>query len=679
MAAMLTLPVYSQNYRKVATKVNVSRSAENIPAVSDPGYKLAPTSVRLSPDETVPVIPPANISTLKPKSNGEKTLNVTAEPPGTKIGYTYYDFQTNATIQERLVYTPESDAPTAEKYVQMVWMASKDSTRTVANPGQPGTPGFNDKRGAHYAVINVGNPDSPVDELNDWKKVDGTTRTGWPAIVRYNDINKGIGIVSHTPVQYWGNGGFGNDKFTAKATADGNTSWPRLASDNKDYLHVLYNFNTNADNTGDNQVGYRRSTDGGSSWSVEKFFTGASAEGGNFPKGNGGDSYAITARGSKVVAMYLDNALQLIFRESTDNGDTWSAPLVVFNPSHTDLDTVDIAGTDSVTIHTDTIIAAGNHFDVIIDNEGKANFVFNEILTYVVRKAVKQGATLTAAGGIIYTLDSLVWYRDNNLGLRFWRQGDTQLYIMGKPAGSSFTGEGEIVSRRAQSGLSRYPQLGIDADNKVYLVYTSVKSDDFTDVQIDNSSPKDGIADGTVKGLFGHIYLTHCDATRSVWSAPKDITPTGVDCLFASLCNDVVNGRMYMAYTADETPGDRVSNPELPVTQTGIYFEAYPTAQLNPLVGVEEEMQYSGAALSEAYPNPASGSIELPFSIERAIETKIELYTVVGEKVATLQSGMTAPGFHAVVLNTENLAAGAYYYTLTAGTTKLTKMLSVVR
>lgn len=97
------------------------------------------------------------------------------------------------------------------------------------------------------------------------------------------------------------------------------------------------------------------------------------------------------------------------------------------------------------------------------------------------------------------------------------------------------------------------------------------------------------------------------------------------------------------------------------------------------VVGVNEEQNPAGLTLREAYPNPASGSIELPFSIERAIETKIELYTVVGEKVATLQSGMTAPGFHAVVLNTENLAAGAYYYTLTAGTTKLTKMLTVVR
>lgn len=209
-------------------------------------------------------------------------------------------------------------------------------------------------------------------------------------------------LTTHTPVRYWGNGGFGNDKFTAKATADGNTSWRGLPPDNKDYLHVLYNYNVNADNTGDNQVAYRRSTDGGNTWSAEKFFTGSAAEGGSFPKGNGGDSYAITARGAKVVAVYLDNALQLLFRESTDNGDTWSAPFVLWDPIHTDIDTVAIAGTDSVTIRTDTIIAAGSCFDVIIDNDGKANFVFNEILTYIVRKAVKQGNTLTAARHYLY-------------------------------------------------------------------------------------------------------------------------------------------------------------------------------------------------------------------------------------------------------------------------------------
>ena len=96
-------------------------------------------------------------------------------------------------------------------------------------------------------------------------------------------------------------------------------------------------------------------------------------------------------------------------------------------------------------------------------------------------------------------------------------------------------------------------------------------------------------------------------------------------------------------------------------------------------VGVEEEQNPVGLALHEAYPNPASTSVELPFSVEHAVDTKIELYTTLGEKVAIVQSGLTAPGFHAVVLNTENLTAGTYYYTLTAGTAKLTKMLSIVR
>ncbi|MBK9247017.1 MAG: hypothetical protein IPM69_02630 [Ignavibacteria bacterium] len=96
-------------------------------------------------------------------------------------------------------------------------------------------------------------------------------------------------------------------------------------------------------------------------------------------------------------------------------------------------------------------------------------------------------------------------------------------------------------------------------------------------------------------------------------------------------------------------------------------------------VGVEEDVNPAGLALRDAKPNPATNSVEIPFSVERSIETRIDLFTALGEKVATVQSGMTAPGFHAVVLSTDNLVSGTYYYTLTAGTAKQTKMLTIIR
>lgn len=165
------------------------------------------------------------------------------------------------------------------------------------------------------------------------------------------------------------------------------------------------------------------------------------------------------------------------------------------------------------------------------------------------------------------------------------------------------------------------------------------------------------------------------------WSAPQNITNDAffdkLSWIPSSLPNlqDIPMIQMRTTSTLDETTLDylqaqRHIDDEQEIVQTSFTVST---------VGVEEEPNPAGLALYEAYPNPASGSVELPFSVERAVDTKIELYTVLGEKVAMVQSGLTAPGFHAIVLNTENIAAGTYYYTLTAGTVKLTKMLSVVR
>ncbi len=676
----LSLPIAAQNFKSSTNERVISRSAQNVLVKTDKDIIVAPNNIPLAKDETMPIISPKSTSMQHGKNKTDAVQKIMEEPPGARVGYTYYDFQTNGTIQRRLVYTPESDAPNAEKYVQMVWMASLDSSRTSAQSGQPGTPGLNDKRGGHYAVMNVSDPDNPVNDLNEWKKVDGTTRTGWPSAVRFQDVSKGIGYMAHAPVNYWNNGGFGNSPFSTfpGIAADGNTAWPRLASDGKDYLHTIYNTNTNADNSGTNNLAYRRSTDRGKTWSEEKYFTGSAAEGGQSQVGAGGDTYSIAANGSTVVAMYLDNSLIIAFRKSTDYGETWTGPFAVSNPTYTNLDTVDIAGSDSVAIHTDTVVSGGSQFDVIVDNEGKANFVYNEMLTYVVKKAVKKGSTLQAAGGTIYDMNDLSAYRDNNLGFRFWREGDDKIYLIAPPAGGNFSGDGEIVSRRRFSGLCRYPQLGLDADNKVYLSYCSPKSGDMTDIMIDNSNPRDGIADITVKGLFGHIYLTHADATRSVWSAPKNITPDGADCIFPSLCNDVANGRMYLAYVADRVPGDCVSNPETPLSQTGVYFLAYPTSQLNPLVGVQEQYNPIAGVDVSIQPNPMTNSASVILNASQSMNITISIHNSLG-LIVEKKSIIIHEGNNYINLNTSDFAAGTYYYTLMNGKEITVKMFSVIR
>lgn len=88
---------------------------------------------------------------------------VQARLPGIEVGFTYYDFQTNGAMSNRLAYY--ADGP--DKYVQMVWMTSKDSTRDLTTR----IPGFaGNNRGTHYTFLEVSAPDAPALGIEDWQR-----------------------------------------------------------------------------------------------------------------------------------------------------------------------------------------------------------------------------------------------------------------------------------------------------------------------------------------------------------------------------------------------------------------------------------------------------------------------------------------------------------------------------
>lgn len=177
------------------------------------------------------------------------------------------------------------------------------------------------------------------------------------------------------------------------------------------------------------------------------------------------------------------------------------------------------------------------------------------------------------------------------------------------------------------------------------------------------------------------IFYAYRSLTASKWSDPGNITN---DAFFDKLAwlpstipsiKDIPLIQMRTVSTNDPATNEYLQDQRDIDDEQEIIQRFFTPAP----VGVEEEVNPAGLALRDAKPNPATNSVEIPFSVERSVETRIDLYTTLGEKVATVQSGMTAPGFHAVVLNTENLMSGTYYYTLTAGTAKQTKMLTIIR
>lgn len=97
-------------------------------------------------------------------------------------------------------------------------------------------------------------------------------------------------------------------------------------------------------------------------------------------------------------------------------------------------------------------------------------------------------------------------------------------------------------------------------------------------------------------------------------------------------------------------------------------------------VGVnEEDPAYAALQLGNTYPNPVAAQGTIQFTLPSSGHATLELHNVMGQKVLSLVDGFTSAGTHYVNINTNNLSAGTYYYTLKWNGKSETRMMSVVR
>jgi hypothetical protein len=511
-------------------------------------------------------------------------------------------------------------------------------------------------------------------------------RGGFPSVVGYPDGS--VGFASHTnysadltSVIYTKNNELAGETVTSTdvkpaTSLDDNTLWPRTARDGKGNIHVIYTYNAGPKNA---QLGYTMSSDNGKTWSSEQLFTGPDAlagEGVTDVNGAGADTYAMAAKGNTIVVVYSDEDLGFHMRKSTDNGVTWTH-LGITAPDHKVVYTEPATPSEGESVYftTDSIPSPGTNMDVIIDNEGMANVVMT-----VVPSTLHGNGTFT--GGEVKRIGDDTTSSYNiylSLGMWYYKEGNTTLVQMAPPAGGTYDQGGVMVSRRFGAGYSRLPQLGIDPNNNVYCVYTSIANGD--------SSTTRGLTgtDGTFfGGLFGHIYATHKPVGGNDWSTPIDLTPVGMDCLYGTLANNVMDGNLYYAYLADDVPGDRVTESSstppdatYPVVKSSVYAASFPVSGLG-LVGVNDQPIAEGISL-DSYPNPAAnGNVKISFSGNQHGYATLEVYNSLGIKVATPYQGFSDSGAQ-FNFSTDNLPSGVYYYSLKWNGQTITKTMTIVR
>ncbi len=554
-------------------------------------------------------------------------------PPGVKIGYTTYDYQTNFAIQNRMAYAAE------EGIVQVVWMAATD----------PADSGWRD-RGSYYAAVDVTDPAAPQAQPTQrgWQRLEAV-RTGWPALIGLP--NGAVGILSHSGsgrLQFSKNGGVLDEGWQTSDVAPSGALWPRLAIDQNGTLHAIYTYNSGP-NIG--QIGYIRSTDGGATWSDEVFLSGPNAVGGAAPNGFGADAYAISAAGNTVVVVYHARDFAsgipagLVVRVSTDGGQNWSTPQLLMVQQYSRV-YVDAPG-DTVRFHTDTIPTL-TVMSVLAEADGGWHLVSLVVPTSLVGRGVPSGDTLQVVEAAAVQEGA---YLNVGAVYGYWAPSaaEPSVVLIAPPGGSSVEA-GTPLPRHLRNGEGyvRWPMLGRDADGRIYVTYVSVKPGDTVRVQ-------EGDVDTTYS--YGHLYLT-AKVDERTWTTPVDLTPEGVDVAYPTVpAQGSAAGWAFIVYQAGSAPGTAVNDPTLPADDIYFYAYALPTS-------VAEATTVAGVTL-RVYPNPALFGTQVQIVAAEAGQARLELYDALGARIATLYEGwIPAQTLRTVPLRTAAMVAGTYYLKL---------------
>lgn len=650
------------------------------------------------------------MGTIVPSKSSESVKNTL---PGVSLGTTYYDLQTNASTQDRIVYTPEGGVD----YLQMVWMGEKD----INGPSTG-----NLSRRTIFELFEIDNPMAPTfligSEDNSENLASETNqRTGWPTIMAMKDANSSILTHrSEKALNFNMSNGLAS-AFQARDVNDGpmtSALWSRGDVCAKDYVHAIQTYTASFGGGAKSRyLTYTRSTNEGAEWVVFDSAQQAFSELTLTQATAGADCYAIDARENIVTVLFINGITDLVYLKSYDNGLTFNESGLVFSGNNTRLHQKgSIEFTENnIWVVSDTFITPGYHMDVQIDANGRSHFVFNPTVAYLrgrrtIDPLTGELARIQGFGDTIFNFspeDVVENIADPNFfqneGFYYTIEGDTasngdySLYRCGPPAGNKWDGQHTVLSAVGSNNMSRFPNLAIDKDNTLYMVYTSVKNGDTKDVTLIRSGLNPPQEDTVVTGLYGHLYMTHKKAGDFAWSAPVSLTPDGTDCLFSTLCDDVVKNTLYYGYNADATPGSYITNSGLENTikinpeETKVYMAGFSISNLNEStaglgrpVSVRENNKNNDLAKGNSLnillsPNPVSNQATINFNVGTIGVASIEVYSMTGEKVANVMNRFVTEGDHSVQFSTSALPVGSYRITLKHNNTISTVGMSIVR
>lgn len=570
------------------------------------------------------ITPDGKILNPGPYIVGQKSRSVTV------VGNTYFDTQTNGSgnLMNRIYEYPDGN-------IGATWMSM--GVNSVPDRGT----GYNFFDGTSWG--------SQTPHLGN------DPRDGFPSYAPWGPNGEVIAhyqyIQNEGPIKILRreNKGVGEWQESVLAPPEGNYSlvWHSMITSgpNHEYIHLLALVYDDPYMGQDDALLYYRSSDGGVTWDIN----------GVIIDGLGVDYFPTISSLRYSWAQPVGNTIAFSFGfaefdglvfKSTDNGDTWQK-IVVYQSPFDPYDLPDL---------TPTFGGGDGTSAVALDSQGKIHVVFGRMLHI-------HDVVTSPPGG---------WYfYPNTEGMIYWNETMPVLdstivssytldYLAagGNLIGWVFPRDSTLVIPTDQPnygvGLTSGPQIGIDADDNLFVVYSAL-------------APLNYDGQFFYRHLYGNSSLDGGDTWNGIRDLNSDVQFLFSECVFPAV-SPIVDQKVHIVFQEDATPGtgSGEENNMLHMDFDKDFF-----------VGIPNVNQAFGFNVSQNYPNPSIHSTQFVLRLEQAADVSVTVTNLIGQTIKYQDMGRMNSGNNLITLDISSLTGGIYFYSVQVKDQKVTHKMVV--
>jgi hypothetical protein len=181
------------------------------------------------------------------------------------------------------------------------------------------------------------------------------------------------------------------------------------------------------------------------------------------------------------------------------------------------------------------------------------------------------------------------------------------------------------------------------------------------------------LADTVAEVSFGYDNRTPAEVVKPISS--KGIYLTGANTLKGDTIQGSINQSIHVQMATGKWGVHKeVAGDTTKINSPGAFAETATSVEERSTDGKPETFQ-----LHQNYPNPFNPSTVVSFTIAREEQVRLNVYNLLGEKVASLLDKRLGAGLYMVNFDASGLPAGVYIYSLAAGSFTESKKMTLVK